>query len=507
MKKLLSVTIALTLLGVTAPAQDVRIFTRPSSPPRDVLRRLALTEAWKVKLPTEGMNDGFYSLQIIPSKGRAQIVAQTFGGAVFLVDAETGDVLWRTQAGVRNWAAQPVGFNDSNIFVTRRNLLYVLNRANGQQRVYVVDPQTKQVSHGFDLEYAPSATPSAEEDRLYFVLGDRVVAYKIPDWEAEEKTILPSKDKTLNAEERQILLEKRSALQPVRDWSYLSANLYFEHVPLLTEERVSVVSTNGHVISLNKFGKQEKEERFDFKTGGNVVAAMGQYNIMAYVGSEDYTLYALHMKLGVVSWRFLSGAPIRVKPLVTDKDVFVTSGQRGLFRIDLDHGREIWHSERADRLLSTNQKFAYAVDRTGTFLVLDYARGTILANYDLRDWVMNIPNELTDRIYLASHDGQIMCLHHKDLIEPMKLKTFIDPDARKKVVKQPEKQEEPIDKEKGKEKEKENIKDKDKEKAGDKEGEQSRAVEEASYHACLDPLPDRHLPEKQRGEHAVCTRS
>ncbi len=109
---------------------------------------------------------------------------------------------------------------------------------------------------------------------------------------------------------------------------------------------------------------------------------------------------------------------------MTDVDVFVSGHRKGLYRVERATGRPNWLNEQADRFLSTNQKFVYALDRSGALLVLDYARGTTLAQYDVRDWLVPVPNELTDRFYLASHDGQILCLRNRSDKLPRYNKTF-----------------------------------------------------------------------------------
>ena len=46
-----------------------------------------------------------------------------------------------------------------------------------------------------------------------------------------------------------------------------------------------------------------------------------------------------------------------------------------------------------------------------------------MAKLDLSEWAIPIPNEWTDRVYLAANDGQVMCLRHRDLLKPLPLKT------------------------------------------------------------------------------------
>src|SRR5262245_27760563 len=98
MKKLLAGVVSVGLVITAAWSQDVRVTTRPKPPSREVLDRLDLTQAWRVKLPTEGPRDGLMSVQVIPGptpKDSFQVVVQTLHGSVILLDGETGDTLWR----------------------------------------------------------------------------------------------------------------------------------------------------------------------------------------------------------------------------------------------------------------------------------------------------------------------------------------------------------------------------------------------------------------------------
>ena len=88
-----------------------------------------------------------------------QLVVQTISGTVYMLDAETGDPLWHTSVGIPGWSGQPVGYNEQSLFVIRRDIVYVLNRATGAQRYYTLDRDTKLPTYGFTLPGAPSAAP------------------------------------------------------------------------------------------------------------------------------------------------------------------------------------------------------------------------------------------------------------------------------------------------------------------------------------------------------------
>jgi len=97
MKKLLASLVAL-LAATTVLSQEgtIRIHTKPVLPSLETLDRLNLKMAWKLKLPMDGLHDGFYSLQLFPGKEFTLMVAQTYQGAVVAINAENGDILWRT---------------------------------------------------------------------------------------------------------------------------------------------------------------------------------------------------------------------------------------------------------------------------------------------------------------------------------------------------------------------------------------------------------------------------
>src|SRR6185369_2621416 len=115
MKKLLVGFTGVLLLAAAVWPQSpaFKVHTCPNLPTRDALDRLSLTMAWKNRLAVKGERDGLFSVQLIPGGERPapQLVVQTFRGDVVMLDAETGDVLWRTPVGDPFPILQPVGYN------------------------------------------------------------------------------------------------------------------------------------------------------------------------------------------------------------------------------------------------------------------------------------------------------------------------------------------------------------------------------------------------------------
>lgn len=139
-----------------------------------------------------------------------------------------------------------------------------------------------------------------------------------------------------------------------------------------------------------------------------------------YTVRTDNSLTAEAVEGGFLLWRFALPGRVLRRQYVTTRNVFVAPEGAGLHRIDRVSGMLEWSNPEATRFLAANPKFVYATDRTGRLLVLDYARGTRLSDFDTRDFVVPLGNEVSDRIYLAAHNGLLVCLHDRDYPTPLR---------------------------------------------------------------------------------------
>jgi outer membrane protein assembly factor BamB len=464
MKRIL-LAIAVLLLPITwVNAQSaLKVYTAPKLPGRESLERMNLSLAWNTRAAVDGNRDGIFSLQLIPGE-RNQLIAQTYKGGVFLYDAENGDLIWKTWVGEPYWVSQPVGFNSHSIFVTRRDVLHVLNRFTGAQRVYHFPPGSKLPTYGVDLLFTPSAAPVADEEFLYIAMGSRLNAFVVPDFEVLERIKRarevakkedptgekkgPLKEEKLPYIDELPASDSKDTLQAFLYWGYTVPNQTIEFPPLFSGEQISVLTPDGVLTSVNRYEKGPRVENFDFKFAGRTLGSPGQHGRMAYVGSNDFNLYAVDMNGGKLVWRYPSGAPIQRKPAVNDREVFIAPYRVGLRSVDRRSGRENWTNHDTQTFLATNNQYVYALDKVGKFFVLDARRGATLAKYDLSEWTIAVANEWTDRVYLAANDGQIICLRHRDLVKPLSLKTTDalpkpKDDKKKEPKKEDEKKEDP----------------------------------------------------------------
>lgn len=442
MNRLLGVTLALLLAPVQVPAQDItRVYTRPLPPTREALERLNLKQAWRAYVPTDGRRDGLFSVQLADD----QILVQTQSGSVVVLSSRDGTMLWYGRVGpVPYRVTHALAYNSESVFAVRGSFLYALNRKTGQ------------VQWDYDLPNAPSATPAADEERIFMPLGTGVLSiFELPDLGTRKKknahpyapqkppesaaavpsaAVVPSASasnpygvsgiSSPYATTPIFTSRPKPPLQPELLWDYRAA-ARLERTPLLTDNLMVLAGSDGTFFVASKF---ERQVPFSFRAAAPLAAPLGQHASldfeMAYVPSTDFNVYALDAVRGRILWRFTGGAPILRKPEVTDEDLYVSAERAGLFRIGRMGGETIWRNREADRFLSANPKFVYAVDRTGLLLVLDRARGIQRATFDVRDFVVPISNEWTDRFYLASNDGLLLCLHDREYSMPVPTKTL-----------------------------------------------------------------------------------
>jgi outer membrane protein assembly factor BamB len=430
MKKLLIGATVLSTLAAAVFAQPgaLRVYTQPKLPSTEALERMSLKMAWSARLILRGNRDGFASIQVIPGPGNPQLLVESHSGLVALLDAETGDELWKIQVGKTFSPGQPPAANSNSVFVNRRTILYVLNRTTGLHRLFTVDKFTGVRSNGIDLPYMPSAAPVADDRLLYFVMSTRAIVFRLPVYGAAGEAF---KQRTADGEEEATL--------PEPGLYYPISEEYIQLPPLVGGKQFTVATAEGTMFSLARFGQKILDE---YTLDSKVVAMPGQYGIYAYIGTTGGTIYAVNMDNSKLLWRFLPGGSIRRPPAVTDNDVFVAADQVGLVRISRDTGREMWVARQIDRFLAANDKFVYALHHRGELHVIDYVRGGTMAYYDMHDWNVPVMNELTDRIYLASNDGQIICLRHRELPTPIRYRV---PEV-KEEIKEEKKKEEPKEK-------------------------------------------------------------
>jgi outer membrane protein assembly factor BamB len=463
--KHLAGALAALLMASAATAQDrSHLHTHPAVPSDDAMRRLNLELGWRTYVSVDGRRDAIYSVQ---NAGDVLLV-QTRSGLVCAVEAETGRVRWQSRVGRPYHVSVRLGYTSHAVYVVNDQTLYVLDRDTGA------------LLWDFDMPSAVTTAPVADEEQVFLSLyGGTVSAYSDP--KRIPKAVAKSTDSSRKDEEKRKEEAKSaeyasssgvrtsaavggglrvssggsgvgltssigalasatgkgtraisnigplssarqttggtatSGVEPRLDWSDASG-MRLEVTPLQTSDTIFLVGAGGRIAGLEK-GLHQGVRYHHAIADDLIIVAPGQHGEVAYVASQDSNLYAVRIVNGGIDWRFTTGTPITYRPAVTDDDVYITTSG-GLRRLDRRTGQAVWHNRTADRFVAANPKVVYATDRSGHLLLLDRARGTQVGSYDAREFVVPVANDLTDRVYLAAHDGLLVCLHDRDHAKP-----------------------------------------------------------------------------------------
>jgi len=424
-----------------------------------------LKMAWHTYLPTDGRRDRIFAMQVLDR----QLLFELRNGAVLSLDPATGALQWQARVGVPYAAATGFGTNATSLFIGKGVQLYALDRVTGAHQ------------WEFTLPLAPSAAAVADDERIFVPAGtDKLLALELPKAEEpaapaagkdkkQEKSSESSSGMTgapssgqkavssLNSGGQYVrsvsaLSSKGQAVRSIGPlssatqarqgeslpseprllWTYKTETrpeTRLEQVCLLTDNYLFEAGANGLFFAVSKF---EPRIFYNFHADAPVSAPLGQHGDTAYVPSEDYRLYALEIATGRILWRFVAGGRLLQKPRITEESIYLAAERAGLYRIDRITGEMIWRNSHADRFLAVNKKFVYAADNLGTLLILDRATGVQLASYaGTREFVVPLANEVDDRIYLASNDGLLICLHDRDYAKPF----LVQETARKQPAK------------------------------------------------------------------------
>ena len=380
--------------------------------------RLHLKTAWRTYIPTDGRRDGLLSVQILSD----QILVQTRSGMLVSLNPLDGSAQWRAAVGLPYRALAPAAINGASVIVYNGARLYSLDRKTGQLQWDFAPPN------------GPAAGPVANDRRLFLTLNTGLLdVYELPERHVGPPVAPPavapggsqpgepaatSGTNNEGAPPAPELPRTPVAGQLPRPQFGFRPGGRLERTPRLAEDQVLIADTTGIVQSVHQ---DSPAVRYRIELGSPVSAPMGQFGNSAYVATLDQHVIAINMAGGAgIEWRFLAAAPVRLRPIATAEDVYVTAAAAGLHRVNRQTGQEIWRNPGAGQFLAANKTLVYARDVEDVrLLIIDRVRGTTLTSFPIRDFVFPISNEVTDRLFIAANDGSLICLHDQAYPAPL----------------------------------------------------------------------------------------
>lgn len=386
------------LSGLAAVAQ-LPVHSPVRLPDASELQKMGLRQRWSSAVPMDGRRDRVEYAQVFGT----QVLIQNLSGLVTALDGETGQKQWTISLG-KPYRSQhlPAAAN--------KHVFCILS---GMQ-VYGIDRQTGMVGWSLLAPGIPSAPIGMDESRFYLATTDgEVYAYVLPlSARAFEEQFGGKEKGTGDYRSADPVSNPSSIRTPFKLWDF-QTNYQVVQAPVPLSTHVVFANRAGVLYSFQRDVNQLADR---FYSRAAITAPISHVGDDIYVASQDYTVYHFEVTAGQLGprWQTTIHSRILEKPIPIGSELFVVGLDQGLFCLDRSDGSIKWRQRDAAQFLAASKRLVFAADRHGNTLSLDRAKGRVLHTWNSRDWGHRIVNEDTDRLYLVSNDGVVICLHDLD---------------------------------------------------------------------------------------------
>lgn len=291
------------------------------------------------------------SLMTPPLVADGMLYSGSFSGKLHALNAETGEQVWVAD-GFGHLESTGAIAGDQIVSGGFGRLVRALDRNTGGER------------WSFKTDYPIQGAPLIVENRVY-IATDRAVyaldlesgqlAWKIATGSEEAYMGAPAYDDGVIYTTGGKLLLALDAHTGKELWRVEKTDPFLSLA--VADQLVYVGSWDHHLYA---FDQATGEERWKFKTGGEVLTPPAVDDGAVYAGSLDQMLYALDGQTGELRWSFETGDRFVSAPLIVGDVIYVTdsnhevrSGPRHLYALDAATGEQLWMFEIESRFLPT----------------------------------------------------------------------------------------------------------------------------------------------------------
>ncbi len=366
----------LATAGISAAAQ-------PRLPGPRSLDRFGLERVWWGQALLNSQRDQVTFV----TADEEQVYIQASSGTVTAFDAQTGKRLWAVQRGRRDSPGQPPISNDKLVLVISGIDLFAFDKWSGELLWEIRMPKI------------PSTSPTIDDDRVYVgALDGSVYAFNL-------ETI----DELYN--ERKLPKWSQVAV----DWRFKTSK-QVTTPPISTQGRVLFASLDNSLYAVDA---DSRTQLLQFETDAPVSAPLGHDGDYLFMASEDFNLYCINLNNGGVRWQARTGLPVRKAPRIVGEHVMVMPMRGGMHYLTADTGEQRWWRPEVTDFVSASLDVVYASDKSGNVMIIDRVDGAPLGAVPLRGFDIRVPNDRTDRLYLGTTSGLIVCLREQGLEFPL----------------------------------------------------------------------------------------
>jgi outer membrane protein assembly factor BamB len=289
------------------------------------------------------------------------LLVPSYDHNVYALDIENGDFIWKypTEGGI---ASSPCVQDGMAVF------------GSTDQVVYSVDLQTGRLLWTMPTE--GRVYSSAYSELGHFFIG--------------------SDDRNLYA------IHQHSGRKA---WSYTSDGK-IRSQPFVDDNLLLFSCEMGMVYALGL----DRKMRWRFRSRRGILAAPILSEGLVFIGSLDWSFYALDVRSGWSAWKYRTGGGIASTAAVWEDLVFFGSADRNVYALDKSEGRVVWRYETEGQVTSTPTVYEGAVyvgGVDGALYCLDARNGSLRWRYQTDGPITGQPKIADGVVYFGSSDRNV----------------------------------------------------------------------------------------------------
>ncbi len=364
-------------------------------PSQQLLNRYGLEVLWSSQGVLNKSRDRVMNATI----DEETVYIQSQNGFISAFDSETGDRRWAQLVGRLDSPQLPLTSNQDTVLVTSGIRLFAVDKWEGVRLWEIA------------LAEQAGARPVSDNERVYVASQEgSVYAYdlariyelyhanKLPKWSVQTQ------------------IWRHATSRPIKI------------PPILYENQLTFASKTGIMYSVRP---EDDKLVFQMSTNQSISAPMVEKSGRLYVCTDANHVYCLDSLRGTVIWDFVARGPVTTQPRIVNNRCYLSTVAGTVYCLNAETGINEWESKESYKFIAKTENYVVTADRLGNLLLLSLnATGTdvtVTARLPMKSFKFKIANDLTDRIYLVSEQGQTLCLRERGNSFP---KFFRNPDRR-----------------------------------------------------------------------------
>lgn len=324
------------------------------------------------------------------------VYAESSAGVLTAFNAENGRKMWASQVGLNDaHGMAPVTNRDTLLIVSGPNV-HGLNKFTGDE-LFV-----------YRLPGQPTTTPGMDASSFFIPLTDGSMAgFSL---------------KTLAHLERYGQLPP-GVSRPMA-WRFVSGERSV-FPPVAGDQLIALATEAGSLHGVSGKGTTAGRTLYQLLLRSPMTAPLTYVNKeegeMLLAASQDNRIFCLRLSKGAnMMWTYPMGSSMTEALMCVDDSVFVVTEGDGLTTLSLTQGLPLrledgkpWFVPSIEAVLAVTETRVYTVDVTQRLTILNRKTGAVEGRLPIPGHSIRIRNNLTDRIYLSTESGGIMCLAEK----------------------------------------------------------------------------------------------